>query len=396
MLCFNKLIAQNNHPGNYPTTRPDFQVDKPYPTTDKPQSKLFYMYGCWWAVLPKTAGPSLWQRTPNGWIEHTEIAKVLKGIPGRADIWPNNNQITAVAVDTNKLVVFRLNASQNKSGIKWTAAILATLILPNATGEIETATIARDGKGHWWVAAAVDKQVCVWNAPKDGKRWTKSFIIADGIKDDDICMITELPGGVGVVWSDQVRETVSMRVHKDGQPSEKWGDIITIEAGNKTADDHLNAALSTNGTLWIATKNSVDKNEEPQFVLRVRELNGTWKNFSYAPVTTIKQPTRPIVIATADPSIVLSGHTVSDTRNSFLGEIVFGRVDTSLAGILKNVRTVIAPDTTGWLKGNRVNDVTGPKKPFPMNVPWIVLASDKEGRVYEADLRGIVDSAQLR
>ena len=51
-----------------PTTSPAFQVDYPAPTADKPQSKLWFMDGCWWALLPRATGPSLWQRTETGWL----------------------------------------------------------------------------------------------------------------------------------------------------------------------------------------------------------------------------------------------------------------------------------------------------------------------------------------
>ena len=49
--------------------RPVLQVDTPYPTADKPQSKTWFAGGAWWALLPRKSGPSLWQRTGNGWKE---------------------------------------------------------------------------------------------------------------------------------------------------------------------------------------------------------------------------------------------------------------------------------------------------------------------------------------
>lgn len=46
-------------------------------------------------------------------------------------------------------------------------------------------------------------------------------------------------------------------------------------------------------------------------------------------------------------------------------------------------------DLHKYLSSIGVN-VTGPKFPFPANGPWIILASDSEGRVYEADLRNFL------
>jgi cell wall assembly regulator SMI1 len=66
-------------------------------------------------------------------------------------------------------------------------------------------------------------------------------------------------------------------------------------------------------------------------------------------------------------------------------------IDTSSAGILKKRSVIIAPDSTRKVQ---VNNVTGPKAAFPPNAPWIVLASDNEGNVYEADLRPLFGKAK--
>jgi hypothetical protein len=372
------FAQQNVNPTN---KKPVFRVDSPYPTADKPQSKLWFMDGCWWALLPRASGPSLWQRTENGWKEHPEINKVLTGVPGRADVWANDKEIMAVGVGTNSLTVFRLE----KQGNKWTGAVLAGLT-PVTKDEIETATIVQDRSGHWWVAADAGDKICVWGSA-DGRQWTKAYDLAGGINKDDISTLAVLPEGIGVIWSDQNADAVKMRTHKDGRPAESWSEIIVIDQGNKTADDHLHAALSPDGTLWLATKNSVDKIGKPQLILRVRSPKGEWRNFPYAILDAVKLPSRPVVIATGDPAVVLSGYTIYNHKNPNLGEIVFGQIDTTRTDILKNTKSVIVPDTTGWGSTIRINDITGPKKPFPRNAPWIILASDEDGQIYEADLK---------
>ena len=50
--------------------------------------------------------------------------------------------------------------------------------------------------------------------------------------------------------------------------------------------------------------------------------------------------------------------------------------------------TVIAPDTSVKVK---VNNITGPKQMFPDDGPWIILASDEKGNVYESDLKPLFD-----
>lgn len=375
-------------PASAVSTKPVFKVDTAYPTTDKPQSKLWYMNGCWWAILPRKSGPSLWQRTASGWLENTEMSKALTGLPGRVDVWADANQITAVGVSSHSLTVFQLSLKIERNEIHWVPEVLATLNPPSPKDDIETATIVRDTKGRFWVASDAGDKICVWNSSENKKKWFGPNVLAEHIYADDISTVTILPDRqIGVIWSDQESDKVSIRVHKDGSPIEKWENEQVVQVGKKTADDHLHASLSPNGTLWVATKNSVDVLGLPQFVMRIRSKNGRWRNLPYAPLGQVRAPSRPVVISTENPAIVLAGHTIYNTKTPALGEIVFGIIDTADTVLLRNETTVIRPDTTGWEKGNRINDITVPKNPFQFNAPWIILASDREGNVYETDLK---------
>jgi hypothetical protein len=383
------IIAQINV-NNYfnPSSQPSFQVDYKSPTSDKPQSKLWFMNGYWWALLPRSSGPSLWQRTKDGWKEHIEIGIALRGQPGRADVWSDDKEVTAVGVAEKSLTVFRLKPDSKSSGTYWEAYVLAELIPPSADIPIETATIAKDGKGIWWVAAVADSRVCVWNTLLKSGKWTSPYILAEGTDQDDICVVTPLPDGIGVIWSDQVRDAVLLRVHKNGDPPGRWDNEEVIESGNKTADDHLNSSLATDGTLWLTTKNSVDMPGKPQFVLRIRSTDGKWKNIPYLNLDRMKRPSRPIVVATEDNTIIFTGHGDNDRSVPYPhdSKIIFARIDTMLTTVLINPQPVISPDS---IFKSFVQNVTGPRHPFPQNVPWIILASDPEGRVYEADLQNL-------
>jgi hypothetical protein len=269
----------------------------------------------------------------------------------------------------------------------WKARVLYALHPPQKTDKIETATIARDKTGRWWVAADASENICIWTAGETGENWEGPFILAEEIGKDDICAVAAIPEGVAVVWSDQLQEAVKVRIHRNEQPPEAWEETEIIEAGNKTADDHLNTALSADGTLWLTTKNSVDSVARPQFVLRVRSPLGNWVNYPYCKLDSVKHPSRPAIFSVeGNPALILSGHTVYNHTNRYLGKIEFGMIDTANPEILKQVTTVITPDTARWANTNFINDITGPKAPFPQKAPWIVLASDKEGSVYEADL----------
>ncbi len=391
IFAFSAATSAQEVKSAFSASQPVFQVDAPSPTADKPQSKLWFMDGCWWALLPRASGPSLWQRSATGWVEHPEVARQLEGTPGRADVWANESEVVAVGVGTNSLTVTKLSKKGQKTNQIWESRMLATLLPPNPESRIETATIAQDKAGRWWVAAVADGKVCVWRAARRARNWTNPILLAEGLDKDDICVVTELPEGVGVVWSNQTTETVVIRVHQADKPSAEWEPQTVIESGNATADDHLNTALSPDGTLWVASKNSLDVVGEPQLVLRVRAPTGQWYNYPYAPLLPPDLPSRPAVVAAEGSDLVLAGHTIYNKKSPNQGRIVFGRIDTTQAGVLVKQTDVIAPETMEWSSDNRINDITGPKKPFPQNAPWIILASDREGRVYEADLRQLID-----
>jgi len=362
-----------------PTSRAAFQVDYPFPTADKPQSKLWQADGTWWALLPRSTGPSLWERTATGWREQTAVAEKLRGVPGRADVWFDHDGVTAVTVADRLLAIVRLRREPG-AGMAWDAEVLGRLGVPVSDG-IETATIARDRTGMWCVAAPVSGRIFVWMS-QDGRTWTQPLQLAAGVHVDDICLVTKLDGGVAVIWSDQKRDAVKFRMRRAGAEAHTWEPAVTIAQGGGTADDHLDAAVEADGTLWLATKNSVDGLGEPQLVLRVRRPDGGWHNHAYAPLSASEAPSRPCVIATATSGDVRLGHVVYSGPESRRDHVVFGRVDLGQVAVLVEARTVIAPGD----QAARVNDISGPKAAFPPTGPWIVLASDAQGRVYEADL----------
>lgn len=368
--CAAGLFAASN--------RPVLQVDVSNPTSDKPQSKIWYTSGSWWALLPRRSGPSLWQRTASGWKEHTAVTAALTGLPGRGDVWFDSSGATAVLLKNHSFAIVRLRPRAST----WTPKILARWETA-AERPIETSTIARDGRRRWWVASTVSNRVLVWNSP-DGTTWSGPNVIGDGLDKDDICAVTPIPGGVGVLWSNQATESVFFRVHRDMAAAGAWDPVETVDSGNRTADDHINAALTADGTLWVATKNSVDTVGKPQQVLRLRAPNGSWRNIPYSILKRTEGPSRPVVAVAPDQRTVFYGHTIYDHTDRTRDRIVFGRIDLNSPQSLETPEIVIAPAAD--LKA-RVNDATRAKAPMPAAGVWLVLASDREGRVYEADLR---------
>ncbi len=354
---------------------PVMRVDVPAPTKDKPQSKLWFAHGNWWAWLPVRGGSSVWRRTEAGWRRQEDPDGALRGLPGQADVWAGGDSVRAVLVEPKRLAV---------AGLRWDAGASRYMAAGAAEfdpgGETETATIARDGAGRDWIAYNAGRRMWV---RASGKSWTGPIEVSrEEASEDDICAVTALPGGIGVIWSDQAHDAVYFRRHRDGARPEQWEEIEVIEQGGKTADDHINIAALGNGELFVATKNSVDRVGAPQQVLRVRDAKGRWTNRPYAVMTEREQPTRPIVQLAQDGGRLFLLHTIGLRGQRPARSVIVCQSTRAAELSLDGGRKTLID------AGAAVNNVTGSKARLPRQAPWIVLASDDEGRVYEGRLEG--------
>lgn len=365
--------------------KPVFQVDVDRPTEDKPQSKLWFAHGAWWAWLPVQNGSSVWKRSTEGWRRESHLDSALKGLPGKADVWADSDTATAILVAPDRLAVvaLRWDAKARRYQLAATPATLSMPPLQPPDEGIETATIARDGRGRWWIAYNWQREMFVRHSIGETTReWSKPIAVSTAKANaDDICTIVALPGSVAVVWSDQDHDAVYFRQHDDAAPSEAWKPIETAASGGRTADDHLNTAVAEDGTLYIATKNSVDAMDQPQLVLRIRDPKGTWRNLPYAPRTKAGEPSRPIVLL-GGPDRLLLLHSIyrKDGLEPRRDVIVWQSTGRHSLDLTPNAALLLD-------SGGQLNNVTGTKATLPAGQPWIVLASDVEGRVFEAQLQ---------
>jgi hypothetical protein len=197
--------------------RPVFRVDVPYPTRDKPQSKLWFARGTWWAWLPVRGGSSVWKRSGAGWERQTTLDAVLQNLPGQADVWANDDEVRAVLVEPDRLAVVGLRWD-NAAGRYESAGPAAEFPTPEPPGKadgIETATITRDSRGRWWIAYNWRRDMWV-RTSTDGRAWSEPLAVSHTkASDDDLCSIVALPDRVGVIWSDQAHDVVYFRWHAD-------------------------------------------------------------------------------------------------------------------------------------------------------------------------------------
>jgi hypothetical protein len=179
-------------------------------TADKPQSKLWYHDGTWWAILPAVtqggADDGLWiYKLDNGTLvkQGTQIDTYHRS---QAD----------VLVDGTKLYVVLYRVSTTPRGYfleySYSAGTYSKDVGPVDLGfgtSGESATIAKDGNGSLWVAYDTGTNIkVVWSDPTDhtSTGWTTTnggvTVNTAALEDsDDLAAIVAFDDKIGVLWS---------------------------------------------------------------------------------------------------------------------------------------------------------------------------------------------------
>ncbi|MDN3619511.1 hypothetical protein QWY81_08615 [Polaribacter undariae] len=355
---------------------PIYKVDYGDATADKPQSKSWSTEHGQWLIIGDKEGPKLLKKDISGWTPQTEINEQWTNLPRKADVFKNGNDVHIVFVDQCALSVVKMTYSIGKK--KYETQRKKTLSIPENCKSIETATITQDSKNEFWVCADMNETIMVWHS-LDGKEWSTPFTIAGNINKDDISLIVKLENQVSVIWSNQNTQSVYERIHYDGDKSDKWSQPIIIQQGNNNADDHLNATVFENGEMMIASKNSVDQINQPQFVLRVRDKKGHWANIPYELLNKGKSPSRPIINHVTSGKI-FEAHSVKNKENN--------RYHISINEIKKKNNNYIFKELIRLktkIKGKN-GDVTSSKDPFFSKESKFIFFSDDLGNIYSFDL----------
>jgi hypothetical protein len=193
----------------------------------------------------------------------------------------------------------------------------------------------------------------VYHSDPPYRSFAGPITLADGIDADDITAIAALPdGSIGVLWSNQATQRFGFRRHRDGSPpgATAWSadeipashSAVAVRGG--MADDHVNLAVASDGTLYAAVKTSYNRVGFPQLALLVRRPNGSWDDL----YGIDEVGTRAIVVLDETAATLRVVHTTADgggaivSRMSPLAPIAFGPPEVLIAGFLDNATSTRA------------------------------------------------------
>src|SRR5919198_488464 len=238
------------------------------PTGQKPESKLWFNDGRWWAVMFNTAanrfeiyGFNRASQDTNAW---TSTGTAVDGRrTAEADVkWVSNGKlyvvthIAAGATTADRTVnVKRYGYTPGAQPGTGRYTLEATKTIAN--GALETAVLGRDGVGRLWVTwtapnAGGGRSVFVTHTVASDTDFVTPFVLpapnANNLGADDISTILATGGKVGVLWSNQATTELRFAVHGDTDGDQTWTSKVLC-ATTKCPDDHPNIkALEGSGT----------------------------------------------------------------------------------------------------------------------------------------------------
>lgn len=270
-------------------------------TSDKPQSKIWYNDGLYWAVLQGSGGSYFYKLDAGGWTQGPRIdPHVNLGADGREDVlWNGQNLFVLVYASTPHLYKFTYNAATQTyplvSGFPVPLAIAAgseTIVLDqDATGRLWA---AYEGGGNVYAAYSTSADHTAWQLP--------GVILRSGLNDDDVASVIKFGSRVGVFWSDQNRWEFGFRTHLDSDPPGTWTAVEIVRPGVGNSDDHLNLCADHSGRVYAITKDV-----QNEFAVHRRDTNGSWTTRTN--ITQGQNGTRPVLMLDASETQLYAAYT---------------------------------------------------------------------------------------
>jgi hypothetical protein len=361
------------------------------PTTSKPESKLWWNDGFWWASMLDGSGDyhifrlnlraQRWVDT--GVVIDTRASTRQDVLSTGSKLFVASHKYQAVTQedptpntdDEMRLYRFSYHAGSNTytpdgppTGVPIDPQRSEALVIDrDSTGALWATWVQQSGGQHRvFVKKTTGNCVsggfgsCSWGAA----------VQLDGVGADDISSVVRFGGNkVGVMWSDTPASQMLFRVHNDGDPTGTWSSPEVVIGGPKRAEDHINLKADAAGRVYAVTKTKFTSAANPGTMLHRRTATGNWSSHTVS-IASLGR-TRPIVLL--DPQhnairVFESDGSAVYMKKSRLGSISF---PTHRAG------TVVLRDT-----GSAVGNPTSTKQLISNSTRLVVLATNDRTRRY--------------
>jgi hypothetical protein len=301
--------AASADPGDLGFEGPDGTGAGAAPSGSKPEAKLWFNDGIWWASLwdRPTGDFYIWRldRATETWIRTG--TRLDDRSATRADVLWDGTKLYVASHNfsesdgSGSARLYRFSYSSGTKSYTLDAGFPATI---NSVRS-ETLVIDKDSTGTLWATWEQGGQVYLSHTTTDDATWRSPFVLpgAAGVNGDDISSLIAFGGNkIGVMWSDQFGSPDAMffAVHVDGQPDTTWSAPEVALGGDNLADDHINLKTDSSGAVYAVTKTSL-VGSSPLIKFLARSPAGSWTNYDVA--TGNDNHTRPILVVDEEHSL---------------------------------------------------------------------------------------------
>ncbi len=246
------------------------------------------------------------------------------------------------------------------------------------------AFITVDSTGTAWVSYTNAGQVWLVHTVGDGVRWSAPFalVLPGAIVDGEgIAPISAFgPGLVGVLWSNQLADSVNFSTHVDGEPPDAWSEPEVVLDGIGSSDAHMSLTtypLDGGTGVVAALETSLDQGDDvngldPLIVLAVRSADGAWATHLVSQVRD--RQGRAVVMVDADARVFY----VAASSPARGGNIVYKRTAIGEVRFETGDGTILMASA----QDPRLDGATTTRSPLSAESGLVTLASDVETQRY--------------
>lgn len=343
------------------------------PTKDKPQSKLWYQDGSWWALMVNSATEQVhvFELHDNHAWRDTGAVVDERQLSTADAFWDEDRVWIASRTRDGQVRMICLRYEPTARSYSTEPGFPVVLSEDGAS----SVAMTRDGTGVLWATFVQGARVLVTNSTgPDGRRWTTPTAppVPEAVAtQDDISSLETMRGQVGLMWSNQRTGGFHFITHKDGAGSDAWSAVETPVQGRGMADGHVNLIATPDGAVYAAVKTSLDdvrgaSGTAPLILVLERRPDGEW--VQHVAGTVADGLTRPDLILNEEQGLL---YLLVAAPSG--GGRIFYKVSA-----LDDMRWGPGRGTPlmAW-EGARLNNVTGTKQSVTKRSGLVALASDE-------------------
>jgi hypothetical protein len=378
---------------------------KSHPSGDKPQSKLWFNDGYWWASMltPTSQQHQIFKldRATQTWSDTGTVIDTRPKTSSDA-LWDGNKLYIASHVEVSS------SANSTSGKPAWlsrysydSTANTYTLDsgFPSKINDYssESLTMDKDSTGRLWATFTRLGKVYVSASDVGGTTWGAPFVLpvsGTTVSSDDISALVSFSGKIGVMWSNQKSSPDAMyfAMHLDSSPIGTWQPSTTFASGPFSADDHINLKsleADEQGRVFGAVKTSYndDPSQPPTApLINLVEYNSSTATWSSATFGTVDDShTRPIVMIDSEHSRVYVFATGPSTAGQTVYEGTIYMKSTPMDAL--QFPTGPGDPVIRDASSAHMNNVTSTKQTVSSGSGLIVLASnDTTDHYWHADI----------